>query len=48
MFLFKTIWGYFRNGNWALLENFFFALWLVAFYAFANWAWDSKQYEKKS
>jgi len=47
MFLFMTIWEYFRNGNWAILENFFFSLLFVIIYAFANWAWDSKKYEKK-
>ena len=47
MFLFKTIWNYFRHGNWALLENFLYALFFVFFYAFINWAWDSKKYEKK-
>jgi len=47
LFLFKTIFNYFRNGNWALFDSFFYALLFVLFYAFATWAWDSKKYEKK-
>jgi len=47
MFLFSSIWDYFRKGNWDLLNNLFFSLWLAIVYAFVNWAWDSKKYEKK-
>ncbi len=31
LFLFTTAWEYFRNGNWALLNNFLYSLWLVIF-----------------
>ncbi|MFY0521289.1 hypothetical protein [Lysinibacillus sphaericus] len=31
LFLFTTVWDYFKNGNWALLENFFFSFWVASF-----------------
>ncbi|WP_285395236.1 MULTISPECIES: RNA polymerase subunit sigma [unclassified Lysinibacillus] len=31
LFLFATIWDYFKNGNLALLENFFFSFWVASF-----------------
>ncbi len=47
LFLTLLVWDYFRDGNWELLNNLFFSLWAVIVYAFINWAWDSKKYEKK-
>ncbi|MGE7672890.1 RNA polymerase subunit sigma [Lysinibacillus sp. NPDC094403] len=31
LFLFTTVWDYFKNGNSALLENFFFSFWVASF-----------------
>jgi len=31
LFLFTTVWNYLTNGNWALLENFFFSFWVASF-----------------
>jgi hypothetical protein len=47
MFLFSSIWDYFKKGNWDFLDNLLFSLWAVIVYAFVNWAWNSKKYEKK-
>lgn len=47
MSLFGFIWDYISGDNLNLLENFLYALWLVIVYAFIDWAWDSKKYEKK-
>lgn len=47
LFLLLSISDYFSSGNLALLENFLYSLWAVIVYAFFNWAWSSKKYEKK-
>lgn len=47
LFLIFSIRDYFKNDNWELLSNFFFSLWAVIIFAFLNWAWASKKYEKK-
>lgn len=47
MFLFKSVWDYFNAGHFSWLENLLYSLWFVVVYAFINWAWDSKKYEKK-
>ncbi|KPN96065.1 RNA polymerase subunit sigma [Lysinibacillus sp. ZYM-1] len=31
LFLITTIWDYFINDNWALLENLFFSFWVASF-----------------
>ncbi|MGE7094385.1 RNA polymerase subunit sigma [Lysinibacillus sp. NPDC048646] len=31
LFLFTMVWNYFKNGNWALLENLFFSFWVASF-----------------
>ncbi len=31
IFLILSVWDYFKNGDWSLLKNFFFSLWLVIF-----------------
>lgn len=47
LFLIFLIRDYIKYGNWDLLSNFFFSLWAVIIFAFLDWAWDSKKYEKK-
>lgn len=31
VFLLSSIWDYFKNNHWALLENFLFSLWIAVF-----------------
>ncbi|MFB7155698.1 RNA polymerase subunit sigma [Lysinibacillus sp. NPDC056232] len=31
LFLFTTVWDYFKDNNLALLENFFFSFWVASF-----------------
>ncbi len=47
LFLILLVQDYFRKGNWDLLNNLFISLWTVIVFAFVNWAWASKKYEKK-
>lgn len=47
LFLLLSVSDYFKKGNWDFLNNLFFSLWAVLVYAFLNWAWGSKKYEKK-
>ncbi len=47
LFLLLSVSDYFNKGNWDFLNNLFFSLWAVLVYAFLNWAWGSKKYEKK-
>jgi hypothetical protein len=47
LFLLLSVSDYFKIGNWDFLNNLFFSLWAVLVYAFLNWAWGSKKYEKK-
>lgn len=46
LFLVLSVQDLFKKGNLELLNNFFFSFWAVIFYAFFNWAWNSKKNEK--
>jgi hypothetical protein len=48
MFLFTTVWDYFKNGNLALLENFFFSFWVASFLFMALLLRSKKEETEKS
>lgn len=31
LFFLPSIWDYFNNGKWAILENFFLSIWITIF-----------------
>lgn len=47
LFLFTSIWAYFKNWNLSWFGIFLLSLWVVIAHAFVDWAWDSKKYKKK-
>lgn len=36
VFLLSSIWDYFKNDLWALLENFLFSVWIAVFLLMAS------------
>ncbi|OEC01151.1 RNA polymerase sigma factor [Lysinibacillus sphaericus] len=36
VFLLSSIWDYFKNDHWALLENFLFSVWIAVFLLMAS------------
>ncbi|MEB2298883.1 RNA polymerase subunit sigma [Lysinibacillus xylanilyticus] len=48
LFLFTTVWDYFKNNNLALLENFFFSFWVASFLFIALLLRSKKEEMEKS
>ncbi|MCL1697047.1 MULTISPECIES: RNA polymerase subunit sigma [unclassified Lysinibacillus] len=48
MFLFTTVWDFIKNGDLALLENFFFSFWVASFLFMALLLRSKKDEAEKS
>ncbi|KOP78635.1 RNA polymerase subunit sigma [Lysinibacillus sp. FJAT-14745] len=48
LFLFTTVWDYFKNGNLPLLENFLFSFWVASFLFMALLLRSKKEETEKS
>ncbi len=47
LFVTLPIWDYFRKGDWNLINNFFYSIWVVIVFAFFNSLFSSEKHKKK-